>query len=394
MLDRINRKLGKLSALAIVSNLFHSAPKTIPKLEPEEDGGKIPLTLRFDPEVHRYYTNMAEHLSINTQTLVSMLLKGIALESTEDTSNQLNAVCHRFRTAFSEHNISELDIPKLIPEISRSQLLSDDKLIDAIDDDVIKRVSEIFHYRTEYLRGVDSKHVSESNVRYWYKESFNIIRHIAQLKAQGIQVKPFVIIPTMLTSLTSNRNSQIANQLKQACLSDDNSNHQPISFGLLYTEMLNGLPIRRVKLYISDRWNYSKCRSSLGFTVHCLQMSGIHVKGAILPKDVYYEAQWDQIHPVMLFELLESVNNHWDIESVFNQEGVFTQGKYEGQLDSIKQTFTSLMNREGKTQESDNDYNGYFCDRLIEGMQEHISFLQKQRVSEEECAEYLSTYHP
>lgn len=388
MLDRINKKLGKLSALAIVSNLFHSAPKAIPKLEPEEDGGKIPLTLRFDPEVHRYYTNMAEHLSINTQTLVSMLLKGIALESTEDTSNQLNAVCHRFRTAFSEHNISELDIPKLIPEISRSQLLSDEKLIDAIDDDVIKRISEIFHYRADYLRGLDSKYVSQSNVTYWYKESFNIIRHIAQLKAQGIKVKPFVIIPTMLTS---NRNSGIANQLKQACLKDDNSNHQPVSFGLLYTEMLNGLPIRRVKLYNSDRWNYSKCRSSLGFTVHSLQMSGIHVEGAILPKDVYYDAQWDQIHPVMLFELLESANNHWDVESVFNQEGVFTRSEYGDQLDSIKRTFTSLMSGEGKTRENDKLYDGYFCDRLIEGMQQHISFLQKQWISEEERAEYLST---
>ncbi|WP_277444795.1 hypothetical protein [Vibrio parahaemolyticus] len=352
------KKIRKLSLYSRISNLFYSAPTEAPVISDlEKEGGNIPLTIRFDPEIHKFYSAQAEHLGISIQSVVSMLLKSVMSESISDKSSQLNSVCQRFRFVFEMHGISEFDIPKILPEIKKSELLDDILLIDCLTEDVLDKVSTLFNINKKWLKGSDEEKIFTLSSPRWYKSVKNVVSRIYDINISHSNTKLYFLSTKKEDTLSDN---QLIHQLSNAVLDDSNNAWYPFTIAVEFTKNENGVEVPVVEFYKPERWNYSKCRYHIGMLYLFAKNMNIQVNGYTVDEAYFERLQNNEFHPVNLFNLVKSKDVFgWNVEKILSADGVFS----EGQLEAIKSVFDNLA--KGVEDE-------YFCESYMVGISKYL----------------------
>ena len=362
-------KVRKLSLFSLISNLLSSAPKEIPKLSDDElSSGNIPLTVRFEPTVHNFYSSQAEHIGTSVQSVVAMVLKSVMLESLSDKSPQLNSVCQRFRFLFEMHSISEFDIPKYLPEIKKSDLLDDQILIDAINEEVVANLVSMFKVNEGWLKGDASMRICSPNLYYWYKSVLNVIIKITKLKVEYSNVTVNILIPKP-NDYCSQRS--IIDAFSNACQPDDHE-ALPITIAIEHSKIINGKNIPSVILFEAENWNHSRCRDQLGLIYHILESNGINPHGYAIDRQIFNKLQSGNVHPVMLTSMLTGNEKyHWDIYSVFGTDGVFDEFRYE----NIKKEYAKII--DPKIKKNKDLEEQCIGDSYLRGIGLHIKVLKQ-----------------
>ena len=156
---------------------------------PEED--TVPTTIRLEPDIRRYYEDIAKELGISLQAIIKIALTGLMKVSQNEVKTELNLVIDRFFEIFSAHQIQTIDIPKfLLPQrIALSSLAHNDRLLDTIDSHLLEHISKLFNANFRWLQGFESCPVKTG--RIWYKSPGTFCHRLNELLQQNI--KPEVV---------------------------------------------------------------------------------------------------------------------------------------------------------------------------------------------------------
>ncbi|MFK5949565.1 MAG: hypothetical protein QM500_12440, partial [Methylococcales bacterium] len=181
-----------LSITALLVKLLNSAPKPEP-VDNEDDKEKKGTTIRFTKNTLSFIESNAEHLGISAQQFVSMTMTSVKEATVHPQYTELQLMLGRFVSIFSSHGIPVSDIPVILDnDISRSDLLSDQYLLNKLDDALINKVATLFSVQPGYLKGLDST-PHKSNYMRWYKNISNVARRLAVLSHENRSIRVLFI---------------------------------------------------------------------------------------------------------------------------------------------------------------------------------------------------------
>lgn len=205
----------------------------------------------FSPELSDWLHQRSETEGKTIDEIVSTTLASAMNASGNPTTDNVSIICSRFRNLFEDHEIGVFDIPLLIKskEIARSSLSDDNKLIDVLDDVVLKELSDLFNVEVGWLKGQCdqcNKKLKEFKV---YKRVGVVAAQLAKLKLRGerIQVQFIVGSDSENTAYDLARGDAIEGTLE---------------VGVIFTrtKVVNNKEVKVYSISGAEPWSYSKCR--------------------------------------------------------------------------------------------------------------------------------------
>jgi len=260
-----------LSLVNILTNLLNGAPRNSIELDEfdDETDKRIGTTVRFEPAVKRFIELQATHLGISNQEFVSMTLKAVMNATLQPQSNQLELMTDRFIEIFDAHGIAMADIPRLVPVIQKSDLLSKKTLLDKLSDDVIATVAELFFVDPLWLKGTSDRPHNLSGKR-WYKRVDSIAISLAKYSRQCRGVRVLLV----------SKNGTNYQQLKEAKDKEDAIPAHVMGVVIQLDRSVNGINFTTYDVWEAERWNYAPCRHYLKCIALFCEKAGIFCDGA------------------------------------------------------------------------------------------------------------------
>lgn len=267
------------NSLAVrIRNLIFSAPPT-PKLTQEEiDAGPKAITIRFPPDVRKFIECQAENLQCSVQDLVNITMTSVMRATETPYASELELMCDRFLHVFEVHGVSAADIPTVLTgsSIRRSDLMHHDSLVDALTDDVLGRMSELFGVNEQWLKGSATQVVSPAA---WYKNIGYVASRITHRTLKGERVR--VLFVTRKGSYVD-----VDEHMRVLETADDDAkNLFPVGVVLEVTKTVNTKSIKTLEVFRSERWNYSRCRNHLKYLKFFCEQVSVPVGGLACESD-------------------------------------------------------------------------------------------------------------
>lgn len=267
----------KLTLKDRIINLISSVPPT-PKLS----DGKIEdsirgITIRFKPEVRRFLDHNAESLGCSIQDLVSMTMTSVMKATETPFASDLEIMCSRFRHLFEVYGVNTFDIPDLFENesFSRSTLMDDTRLVDALTPEFISEVCEKFNIESDWLKGGSAYPIPSSGHYRFYKDIGDVAYRLARYSISGLK-------PRILFVLSMNNDTNIPEIMSRAATDDSSSKELPIGIVIVKQASLSGRIVPIYDVLQPERWNYKKCRIQLKTLMLFCQKSGIQFDGVRL----------------------------------------------------------------------------------------------------------------
>lgn len=317
----------KLSLLSRITNLLSTAPQELPKVSDEEiENGNISTTIRFDPVVHSYFSTQADHLGTSLQSVVSMVLKSVMMDSVKDVGTELYSLCQRFRYIFSVHGISDFDIPKFVPGIKRSQLLNDKELLNVIDNQAIELLAQTFEVDIDWLKGVENASVTKYGLTDWYKNIDSVLNQISKHRVNCEEVTLHFI--TKNEGFTSE--SELLHRFATATDREDGGSAFEITVAIETVKEVNGGSIPHITVMDAERWNYTKLRMHMLLLVQLAQGSNIRLRGHSIASPGFVKIQFGEAHPIELLSMMSDRDSmYWSPEFVLNDKRIYRPHEYQ-----------------------------------------------------------------
>ena len=95
--------------------------------------------------------------------------------------NPVNVVARRFLQAFQDHGVEASQIPRLLTQVNLDDLQSPEKLIAALNPEILDQTAKLFGIRSQWLEGVDDR-IYE--YRACYKHPGNFFDHLISLNLE------------------------------------------------------------------------------------------------------------------------------------------------------------------------------------------------------------------
>ncbi|MDD2758320.1 MAG: hypothetical protein PHD72_03030 [Patescibacteria group bacterium] len=166
-------------------------------------------------------------------------------------------VAERFLQIFKDHGISQMQIPRFIPEISIDNLRDIGSLLPVLTDDVVNKCAKLFNIRRTWLEGVEDQIY---DCHWCYTDPGRFFEDIAAVKPNG------VLFPVIALST-------------EKSLDRHSRRKQPIVICLVERiAELDDKEIRRYTIFNDGwDWSYPKARIQLKALVRALSRVGIPV---------------------------------------------------------------------------------------------------------------------
>jgi hypothetical protein len=315
----------KLSLFDILGRLGQTAPKDL-KLPPaDQSESRVTHSIRFPTDVRYWITVQSEHLGVSIQDFVSLTMKGVMQTTNSPQTGAFDTLVMRFFMLFDAHNIATTDIPTFLPKgtLARSELRDSDKIIDALNDDVIQHLVNIFDINGDWLKG-------KSNVIYcsnsFYKQSSEIFSEIIRLKSTSTDSLRVIFLTgpgVKLKELTKMKregdNTSVVYENVQVFIEREKSvgKHRITT----YQRWDDDLP-----------WTYWRSRYYLKALIYFCGQISTYVSAYSLPKKMYP----DIVSGREFLKDLRSKGNHFTIDELaWDQDG----NPERDELESIVQFF-------------------------------------------------------
>lgn len=306
-----------LSIAARVYNLIFSAPPTPPLTEEEAAAENKAISIRFTPDVRKFIEHQAANLNCSCQDIVSITMTAIMRATDTPQSSQLELMCARFRYLFESYNVATADIPRLLGStpIRRSDLMHNESLVDALTDDVIANISNLFNISSDWLKGTSDNVIPSCGHGSWYKNINNVAFRIACAAYEGYHVS------VVFVSQFSADGSAAEMFARAEDGNDDNENRLPIGVVLQLARESNGKRIQTYQVLGYERWNYSRCRSHLKYLALFCKRTRVNAIGISLSKENFFNLFGAKALPLAAIQSKPSEQwqpEIWNIDNVLD----------------------------------------------------------------------------
>ena len=239
-----------LSLYSLVQSLISKGAK-VAQEAPMDASAPNPTSIRLKPATKHFLDCQAEALNTSTQSLIAMILDGVAEASTNKTASALRSMRERFFYLFEAHGVN---MPQIVSILSHrgftlSALNDQNRLLDLLTHENIVYISSLFSIDPQWLSGRSDSRVTHGSVQKWYKEVYNTARKLLEYSALGLS--PCVIFIR-----------QSRAKFREAHAKNDNTATEPIGFAVRLKKTTNdGVEYFVYQMFEFERWNYSRCRS-------------------------------------------------------------------------------------------------------------------------------------
>lgn len=232
---------------------------------------RSPTTIRLKPATKHFLQCQATALNTSVQGLVDAILDGVAEATLDTPAAKIRSIRERFFLLIQAHH---LDLPATVELLADegftlSALGNDDRLLDLMTPQAIKRLSEIFFVNPNWLSG---KHGNAIEVGYnvrWYKSVHSMAQRLIELRRQGLRPELMFI---------RRRGADFA----RAYDDNDKGKWQAEPVGIVMRVVkstASGTDFTCYEVWEFERWNYEPCRRDLKLLIAFCEQLRLHVVG-------------------------------------------------------------------------------------------------------------------
>ncbi len=253
-----------------------------------------PLTIRLQPQTRAFVEGQAEAMSTSVQSVISMILDGVALTTVDAPSGGLRAIRERFFMLFGEHGFDLPGISTLLaPQgFTLSALGNNDRLLDLLTHPTLDHLAATFFVRSDWLTAASDR-VATAEVN-WYGSLLGAARQLLEHRRDGLS-------PELLFVRREGADLDRA--------ADDRADTPALREDVmpvlrLRREAPGREPFRVYQLWENERWNYFKCRHKLKLLIAFCEHIRVPVHGHQLSADRFDALRSGQQLPVSLLTRL------------------------------------------------------------------------------------------
>lgn len=284
---------------SLLNRLIAKGTETTRKSSVNENSAASPTSIRLKPATKHFLECQAAVLNSSVQSLIGMILDGVAEMTTDNTAGALRTIRDRFFYLFQEH---KLDLPGIISVMKNhgftlSALESSGRHLDLLDQKAIHFMADTFFVRPEWLWG-SSDYVIEqgSNVR-WYKNVYEAGRRLLSYQKAGFQPHVMFI-------------RRAGADFEKAKAEEDRCKSEPIGFAVRLKRCTDdGVSFICYEVWEFERWNYWRCREQIKLLIaFCDQThSFISFSGYELPDESLTALCSKKVVPSVILDKINQV---------------------------------------------------------------------------------------
>ena len=111
-------------------------------------------TIRLEADIRKFSEDNANKLGISIQSFISMLIKGVMLETTNSTQSECILMSERIIEIFKSHSIDLISIPKILNDyhITLPVLAEKHRILEFITPSLIKFLSDTFFASQHWIQ--------------------------------------------------------------------------------------------------------------------------------------------------------------------------------------------------------------------------------------------------
>lgn len=257
---------------------------------PLSDEPKAPFAIRLRPRTRQFLEAQAEVLGTSLQSVVTMILDGVAEASAEPVSATLRTMRERLLLLLNTHG---LDLPAsadLLKELGFTLSVFDDatRLTDLLDERALRHVATIFDVRREWLSGASENAIYEKR---WYKNVPYVATYIMERQAAGES-------PHAMFIRRRGANFPAARE------DNDEGRAEQEPIGLVFRlqrHTPSGTPFETFDPWAFERWNYSNCRLEAKLLILMCEKLGASFDGCELDEFAIGQLCSGKVLPATLF---------------------------------------------------------------------------------------------
>lgn len=245
----------KISLESLLQHLVNGGTKAARNSMPTIAAPAAPTSIRLKPTTKHFLDCQANALNTSTQSLISMILDGVAEDTLNSTSETLRLIRERFFRIFEAH---QLDLPSIISVMDEhgftlSTLDNPTQILDLLNQKSIQHLSQTFFVRPEWIRGSPNSGIGLSTNVGWYKHTHTAADKLLQYAKQGLN--PHVMFIRR-------------EKADFAAAKEDNDNgltiREPIGVVIRLSRVTNdGVRFTVYDVWQFERWNYWRCREQI-----------------------------------------------------------------------------------------------------------------------------------
>lgn len=224
------------------------------ELSPPTTTASPPTSIRLKPSTRLFIEKQAETLSTSQQSVINMILDGVAETTMEPVSSSLRMITDRFFHLFDAH---KLDLPNIVSVMAPagfklSDLNNGNRILDLLDRKALNYVAETFFVRREWLSGSSDYPISNEGIDVrWYKNVHAIAWRVLRYHKLGLDPQVMFI-------------RRRGANFERARIEEDKVESEAIGVVVkLHRQTADGLSYSTYESWEFGRWNYWRCREQL-----------------------------------------------------------------------------------------------------------------------------------
>jgi hypothetical protein len=261
---------------------------------------RLPTSIRLNPKTRHFLDTQADALNTSVQSVIGMILDGVAETTLSDTNGKLRTLRERFFFLMQAHGLDLPDVVDVMHEhgFTLSALGSAERLSDLLTKSTLKHVAETFGVEPEWLSAAGDSSVS---ARGWYKNTYGLAREI--IDYQKADLKPEVLL----------LRRQNADFDRAAAVPDsENAEEEPIGIAVrLWRTTRSGKVFKTYKIWRFETWAYSKCRNEIKEFIAFCEHTRTAVSGRELPMEQIAALRQGRQLPITIIESPQFLGKTW-----------------------------------------------------------------------------------
>jgi hypothetical protein len=253
-------------------------------------------TIRLEDNLRLFCEDYAEKLGVSFGGLISMIIKGVMLQTINPSKTEIMLMIERFHEVFKAYDIPNIEIPEFLSKFNFPLLAISDQttLINNLSSDMISYITEEFIIDAKWLRGAsnDPKRFFET----WYKSTHGFCKKLYDYSKLGY--KPEVAIT------------------KRGDFDMDEYHNSPNEYNYIMLTLKlekpygkNNKTYKCYELYGYEPWSYENCRYQLKSIILFCYICGINCSGYYVEED--FDFNQYQLPAIMAKQLTDKFG-YWD----------------------------------------------------------------------------------
>ncbi|MGK5065182.1 hypothetical protein [Janthinobacterium sp. LB3P112] len=291
----------KISLESLLQRLVLKGSEAARSTSPDP-GTSAPTSIRLKPATRHFLDCQSLALNTSVQSVISMILDGVAEMTVDNTSGALRTIRERFFYLFQSH---ELDLPGIVSVMKQqgftlSTLDNPARILDLLDQKAIRHLAETFFVRPEWISGARNSVIELGVDVRWYKNVYAAAKKL--LKYAELGYRPHVMF--LRREYANFANARADNDSGKA-------DPEPIGVAVrLYRSTDDGVSFTTYEVWSFERWNYWRCREQIKLLIaFCDQAHRlISYAGYELPNEDIEALQVCKAMPAVIMKKIHQVS--------------------------------------------------------------------------------------